>query len=159
MSLILFLIEVELIYNIVLVSVYSKVIQLHIHIYVFRLISHMCMCALTCVQLFATLWTKALHVLIPNVRLYLLGGLLPGVRHFPSKNTGVGSHFLLQRIFPTQGSNLHHLHLLHWQADSLPTGLNLESFSIKKQTYASWVSIALVARGGTCISYFLYLLE
>ena len=25
---------------------------------------------------------------------------------FPGKNTGVGCHFLLQRIFPTQGSNL-----------------------------------------------------
>ena len=25
--------------------------------------------------------------------------------HFPGKNTGVGFHFLLQRIFPTQGSN------------------------------------------------------
>ena len=25
---------------------------------------------------------------------------------FPGKNTGVGSHFLLQVIFPTQGSNL-----------------------------------------------------
>ena len=24
---------------------------------------------------------------------------------FPGKNTGVGSHFLLQEIFPTQGSN------------------------------------------------------
>ena len=36
---------------------------------------------------------------------------------FPGKNTGVGCHFLLQGIFPTQGSNLH---LLHWQADSLP---------------------------------------
>ena len=35
---------------------------------------------------------------------------------FPGKNTGVGCHFLLQRIFLTQGSNLH---LLHWQADSL----------------------------------------
>ena len=34
-----------------------------------------------------------------------------------SKNTGVGCHFLLQGIFPTQGSNPH---LLHWQADSLP---------------------------------------
>ena len=28
--------------------------------------------------------------------------------------------FLLQGIFPTQGSNLHLLQLLHWQADSLP---------------------------------------
>ena len=35
----------------------------------------------------------------------------------PGKNTGVGCHFLLQGIFPTQGL---HLHLLHWQADSLP---------------------------------------
>ena len=40
--------------------------------------------------------------------------------HFPGKNTGVGCHFLLQGIFPTQGSNLCLLHLLHWQVDSLP---------------------------------------
>ena len=39
---------------------------------------------------------------------------------FPGKNTGVGCHFLLQGIFLTQGSNLHLLHLLCWQADSLP---------------------------------------
>ena len=26
---------------------------------------------------------------------------------FPDKNTGVGCHFLFQRIFPTRGSNLH----------------------------------------------------
>jgi len=38
----------------------------------------------------------------------------------PGKNTGVGCHFLLQGIFPTQGSNPHLLHLLHWQAGSLP---------------------------------------
>ena len=29
---------------------------------------------------------------------------------FPGKNTGVGSHFLLQGIFPTLGSNLGLLH-------------------------------------------------
>ena len=34
------------------------------------------------------------------------------------KNTGVGSHSLLQGIFPTQGSNPS---LLHLQADSLPS--------------------------------------
>ena len=39
---------------------------------------------------------------------------------FTGKNTGVGCHFLLQRIFPTQGSNLGLLCFLHWQADSLP---------------------------------------
>ena len=38
----------------------------------------------------------------------------------PGKNTGVGCHALLQGIFPTQGSNLCLLNLLHWQADSLP---------------------------------------
>ena len=36
---------------------------------------------------------------------------------FPGENSGVGCHFLLQGIFPTQGSNLS---LLHWQVDSLP---------------------------------------
>ena len=44
---------------------------------------------------------------------------LPGssVRGFPGKKTGVGCHRLLQEIFLTQGANLH---LLHWQASSLP---------------------------------------
>ena len=32
-------------------------------------------------------------------------------------------HFLLQSIFPTQGSYSSLLYLLHWQADSLPLGL------------------------------------
>ena len=35
----------------------------------------------------------------------------------PGRNTGVGCHSLLQRIFATQGSNPS---LLHWRADSLP---------------------------------------
>ena len=34
---------------------------------------------------------------------------------FPGKNTGVGCHFLFQGIFPTQGSNLHLLGLLHYR--------------------------------------------
>ena len=34
----------------------------------------------------------------------------------PGKNTGMGTHFLLQGIFPTQGSNI------ALQADSLPSG-------------------------------------
>jgi len=36
--------------------------------------------------------------------------------NFPGKNPWVVGHFLLQGIFPTQGSNLS---LLYWQADSL----------------------------------------
>ena len=35
---------------------------------------------------------------------------------FQDKNAGIRFHFLLQGIFPTQGSNMH---LLHWQAVSL----------------------------------------
>ena len=38
----------------------------------------------------------------------------------PEKNTGVGCHVLLQGIFLTRGSNPCILHLLHWQACSLP---------------------------------------
>ena len=36
---------------------------------------------------------------------------------FPGKDTGVGCHFLLQEIFPTQGSNpglLSYRHILYW---------------------------------------------
>ena len=36
---------------------------------------------------------------------------------FPGKDTGMGCHFLLQGIFPTQGLNSC---LLCWQTDSLP---------------------------------------
>ena len=39
---------------------------------------------------------------------------------FPSKNTGAGCHFLLQEIFPAQGSNACLLTFLAWKADSLP---------------------------------------
>ena len=48
----------------------------------------------------------------------------------PGKNTGMDSHFLLQGILQTQGSNLCLLRLLHWQAGSLllvPPGKSLET--------------------------------
>ena len=56
---------------------------------------------LSCVRLFVTPWTVAYptegcRVLCPCA--------------FPGKNTGVGCHFLLQRIFPTQGLNSGLLH-------------------------------------------------
>ena len=59
------------------------------------------------VWLFATPWIAPTRLLCPW--------------NFPGKNTRVGRHSLLQGIYPTQGSNLHFLCLLHWQADSLPT--------------------------------------
>ena len=47
---------------------------------------------------------------------------LPGsfVQHFPSKNTGVGCHFLLWGIFSPQRLNLSLLGPLHWQVRFLP---------------------------------------
>ena len=57
------------------------------------------------VWLFVTLWIWPTRLLCP--------------RDSPGKNTGEGCHALLQGIFPTQGSNLHLLCLLHCQAGSL----------------------------------------
>ena len=56
------------------------------------------------VQLFATPWKTPLW----SARFLCLW-------NSPGKNTGVGCHFLLQGIFPTQGMNWHHLHLLYWR--------------------------------------------
>ena len=61
----------------------------------------------------------------------------------PVKNTGVGCHFLLQGIFPTQGSDLSLLCLLHWQVDSLPLSYLGKGYSLKY----------LVS--GSCIYFFL----
>ena len=69
----------------------------------------MCACMLSCVQLFVTFEEEPGGLQKPARLLYLWD--------FSDNNTGVGCHFLLQGIFPTQGLNLC---LLHWQADSLP---------------------------------------
>ena len=53
------------------------------------------------------------------------------------KNTGTGCNFFLQRIFPTQGSNLRLFHLLHWQMGSLPLGLP-EVFLLKSPVVGWW---------------------
>ena len=67
----------------------------------------MFVCVLSCIQLF---W-NTMDCNPPGSSVY---------GTFPGENTGVGCHFLLQGIFLTQGSNSLLLHLLHWQADSLP---------------------------------------
>ena len=60
-------------------------------------------------QLLSHFWLLGPHRLEPTRLLCSWG--------FSGKNIGVGCHFLLQGIFPTQGSNSC---LLHWQLDSLP---------------------------------------
>ena len=69
----------------------------------------MCVCvqSLTHVRLFVTLWTTAHQ--------------FPLSMEFSRKECWSGfCYFLLQGIFLIQGSKLHLLHLLPWQADSLP---------------------------------------
>ena len=66
------------------------------------------------VQLCATLWIVACP---PRL-------LCPW--YFPSKNTGVGCHFLLQSIFPIQGSNMP---FLHWQVCSWPVAPPIKHIS------------------------------
>ena len=55
----------------------------------------------------------------------------------PGKNTGVGCHFLLQGIFPTQGSNSHLLRLLKcrrtFYCGATGEGLGLELGKSKNQ--------------------------
>ena len=62
--------------------------------------------------------------MLSRVWLFVASGLSPSRLlcpwNFPDKNVGVGCHFLLQGIFPTQESNSCFLHLLHWHAGSLP---------------------------------------
>ena len=53
----------------------------------------------SCVQLYVMTWTIARQA-----------SLSMG---FSGKNSGMGYHFHLQGIFPTQGSNLRLVHLLH----------------------------------------------
>ena len=48
---------------------------------------------------------------------------------FPGKITGVGCHFFLQGIFPTQGSNPN---LLHWQSrffTTEPLGIHIAALA------------------------------
>ena len=79
---------------------------------------------------------RLLHMMWPNISFSIIpSNEHPGLISFrtdwqdllavqgtlnPGKNRGVGCHFLLQGIFPTQESNPHLLCLLHWQAGSLP---------------------------------------
>ena len=74
-----------------------------------------CMCLCVCVR---ALSYSVMSDFLQRPGLQAVRFLCPW--NFPGKNTGVGFHFLFQRVFSTQGSNLCLLHLLHWQMDSLP---------------------------------------
>ena len=78
-----------------------------------------CVCVRVCVYVFLCVHT----CICTQSSLTLWGSSPPGssVRgDSPGKNSVVGCHCLLQRIFPTQGSNLCLFCLLRWQVGSLP---------------------------------------
>ena len=61
----------------------------------------------------------------------------------PGKNTGVGCHFLLQGIFPTQGLNPHLLCLLHCRQILYTTSATwevMESLRVKRDTEVPYLS-------------------
>ena len=61
--------------------------------------------SLGCVWIFVTPWAVARQA--------------PPSMEFSRQEFWSGCPFLLQGIFPIQGLNMHLLHLLHWQEDSL----------------------------------------
>ena len=65
----------------------------------------------------------------------------------PGKNTGLGSHFLLQGIFPTQGSNLHLLLHLHWQVDSSPLSRQ------RRNTMMNKMHVLFIVWGTNCLEW------
>ena len=65
-----------------------------------------CAQSLSCARLFLTLWTS------------LQGSSVHGI--FQARILDWVAISFFQLMFPTQGSNLRFLYLLHWQADSLP---------------------------------------
>ena len=80
------------------------------------------------------------------------------------KNTGAGCLAFLQGIIQTQGSNWCLLHLLHWQADSLPLvplGKLLNSRNHILWSDGILVSISnfisgILTLGGRCLKFLLY---
>ena len=85
----------------------SLMLSINVFLYALMLSNNVCVCICSVVS-----DSLRFHVLWPTKLLWPW--------NFPDKNTGMGCHFLLQGIFPTLGLNLHILHLLHWQADTLP---------------------------------------
>ena len=82
---------------------------------------------------------------------------------FPRQEYWSGLPFPSQEIFPTQGSNLCILHLLHWQADSFPLS-HLRSSPWLISSYQSDVTKRRVRRstvnsGDVCMSKLQHLLH
>ena len=101
------------------------------------LVSGLCLCLVT--HLCLTLWDP--------LDWSLLGSCVRG--DSAGKNTGVGSHALLQGIFPTQGLNsglpnfrqiIYHLSHPSWQWGLIPAGTEVKA----PQAVQAWFTVLLV---------------
>ena len=104
----------------------------HVYIHMYICVHDECVCMYLCVCICSAYIHMYLRVFIYvcmgvcvcmcsiTSNILQLHGLQPASLLCPSdspgKSTGMGCHFFIQEISPTQGSNLR---LLHWQADSL----------------------------------------
>ena len=104
----------------------------HVYIHMYMCVHDECVCMYLCVCICSVYIHMYLRVFIYvcmgvcvcmcsiTSNILQLHGLQPASLLCPSdspgKSTGMGCHFFIQEISPTQGSNLR---LLHWQADSL----------------------------------------
>ena len=98
-----------------LVNIYMSCfkIQIFLPLRILCVTSAVCVCVCVCVKLLQLYLTICDPLDCKSTRL-----LCPW--DTSGKNTGVGSMPSSRGIFPTQGLNPHHIHLLHWQEGSLP---------------------------------------
>ena len=123
------------------------------------------MCVSVCLCVYCCLHSKSHPTLVTPWNIICQTPLSMG---FPSKNTGVGCHFLFQGIFLTQGWNLH----LHWQAYSLTTEPLRKPIYISLYIYVYicsfpdsfpfqvitkyWVYFSVLYNRSLLVSYFIY---
>ena len=101
---------------------------------------HWCYYVCACSVIFNPLWSHGMH----HAKL-----LCPW--DFPGKNTEVCCRFLLQRLFPTQGSNQHLLDLLHREAHSSPLHhLGSPLILLVSPNINKWISVGCALRSSFC---------
>ena len=69
---------------------------------------------------------------------------------FPGKNTGMGCHFLLQGIFPTQGWNASPQYLLHWFFTR--ASLNAYQWGTGEKNYGKFIHTA-AQKNNRCVTW------